>query len=76
MSAFVKVGQLETEFPYLYAICSISSYSKPMPISSGVLFYRVMVLDAGLIKEFDSPKTLLQDPNGVFYGMAKNAGLV
>ncbi|XP_053387089.1 multidrug resistance-associated protein 1-like [Mercenaria mercenaria] len=37
---------------------------------------RVMVLDAGLIKEFDSPQTLLQDTNGVFYGMAKNAGLV
>ncbi|XP_060579428.1 ATP-binding cassette sub-family C member 3-like [Ruditapes philippinarum] len=37
---------------------------------------RVMVLDAGLIKEFDSPKTLLKDTNGVFYGMAKNAGLV
>ncbi|KAL4216369.1 hypothetical protein ACF0H5_024096 [Mactra antiquata] len=37
---------------------------------------RVMVLDAGMIIEFDSPKTLLQDTDGVFYGMAKNAGLV
>ncbi|XP_052786369.1 multidrug resistance-associated protein 1-like isoform X1 [Mya arenaria] len=37
---------------------------------------RVMVLDAGLIKEFDSPQTLLNDTNGVFYGMAKDAKLV
>ena len=35
-----------------------------------------MVLDAGLIKEFDSPQTLLSDTKGVFYGMAKDAGLV
>ena len=27
-------------------------------------------------KEFDSPQTLLADTKGVFYGMAKDAGLV
>ncbi|XP_012946263.2 multidrug resistance-associated protein 1 [Aplysia californica] len=37
---------------------------------------RVMVLDQGLIKEFDAPNALLSDKNGVFYGMAKDAGLV
>ena len=35
-----------------------------------------MVLDKGLIKEFDKPMTLLQDRNSIFYGMAKDAGLV
>lgn len=37
---------------------------------------RVMVLDAGLIKEFDSPQKLLADTSGVFFGMARDAGLV
>jgi ATP-binding cassette subfamily C (CFTR/MRP) protein 1 len=36
---------------------------------------RVMVLDAGRIVEFASPNELLQDQNGVFYGMCKAAGL-
>ncbi|KAG8247923.1 Canalicular multispecific organic anion transporter 1 [Homalodisca vitripennis] len=37
---------------------------------------RVLVLDKGLIKEFDSPKNLLNSPSTIFYGMAKDAGLV
>ncbi|KAK3094622.1 hypothetical protein FSP39_004144, partial [Pinctada imbricata] len=37
---------------------------------------RIMVLDKGLIVEFDSPKELLSKTNGVFYGMAKDANLV
>lgn len=37
---------------------------------------RVMVLDAGQIKEFDSPNTLLMNTKSIFYGMAKDAGLV
>ncbi|KAL5019773.1 hypothetical protein ScPMuIL_002665 [Solemya velum] len=36
---------------------------------------RVMVLDAGKIKEFDNPETLLQDKASAFYLMAKDAGL-
>ncbi|CAG2229987.1 ABC transporter ecdL,ATP-binding cassette transporter abc1,Uncharacterized ABC transporter ATP-binding protein YwjA,ABC transporter C family member 15,Multidrug resistance-associated protein 4,Multidrug resistance-associated protein 6,ABC transporter C family member 10,ABC transporter atnG,ABC transporter C family member 4,ABC transporter C family member 12,ATP-binding cassette sub-family C member 11,Multiple drug resistance-associated protein-like transporter 1,Putative uncharacterized protein YKR104W,ABC len=39
-------------------------------------YTRVMVLDAGIIKEFDSPNNLLKDSNSLFFGMAKNAGLV
>ncbi|XP_052070953.1 multidrug resistance-associated protein 1-like isoform X2 [Mytilus californianus] len=39
-------------------------------------YTRVMVLDAGVIKEFDSPNNLLKDTNSLFFGMAKNAGLV
>lgn len=38
--------------------------------------FRVMVLDAGMIKEFDSPNNLLKNTDSIFYGMAKDAGLV
>ncbi|RUS75497.1 hypothetical protein EGW08_016746, partial [Elysia chlorotica] len=37
---------------------------------------RIMVLDAGLIKEFDSPTNLLADEESIFYSMAREANLV
>ena len=37
---------------------------------------RVMVLDQGRIAEFDTPDHLLSNKESIFYGMAKNAGLV
>lgn len=37
---------------------------------------RIIVLDAGKIAEFDSPQVLLSNKDSIFYGMAKNAGLV
>ncbi|GAV03418.1 hypothetical protein RvY_13844 [Ramazzottius varieornatus] len=37
---------------------------------------RIMVLNQGVIVEFDTPSTLLQDKNSVFYGLAKDAGIV
>ncbi|XP_063535449.1 multidrug resistance-associated protein 1 [Cydia strobilella] len=37
---------------------------------------RVMVLDKGQLVEYAAPDQLLQDRNSVFYGMAKDAGLV
>ena len=37
---------------------------------------RVMVLDAGVLKEFDSPTNLLKNPHSVFYSMAQDANLV
>lgn len=37
---------------------------------------RVLVLDQGEIKEFDSPAVLLKNNSSLFYGMAKDAGLV
>ena len=39
-------------------------------------YNRVMVLSLGEIVEFDTPENLLQDEKSVFYGMAKDAGLV
>ncbi|CAL1540417.1 unnamed protein product, partial [Lymnaea stagnalis] len=38
-------------------------------------YTRILVLDAGRIKEFDDPKVLLQNPSSMFYSMAKDAGL-
>lgn len=37
---------------------------------------RVIVLDQGVIAEYDSPAALLSNKESIFYGMAKNAGLV
>ena len=33
-------------------------------------------MDAGKVKEFDSPTTLLADSSTIFHGMAADAGLV
>ncbi|KAF8331910.1 uncharacterized protein EI90DRAFT_3154324 [Cantharellus anzutake] len=35
---------------------------------------RIMVMDAGQIAEFDSPKNLLKNENGIFYSMCKKTG--
>ncbi|XP_076297622.1 multidrug-Resistance like Protein 1 isoform X1 [Lasioglossum baleicum] len=37
---------------------------------------RVIVLDNGLIMEYDSPEVLLRNSSSLFYGIAKDAGLV
>ncbi|KAL3857785.1 hypothetical protein ACJMK2_012421, partial [Sinanodonta woodiana] len=37
---------------------------------------RIMVLDKGQIREFDSPAMLLKDKSSIFYGMAKEVNLV
>ena len=37
---------------------------------------KVMVLDKGKIVEFDTPENLLSNDISIFYGMAKEAGLV
>ncbi|XP_046664349.1 multidrug resistance-associated protein 1-like isoform X2 [Homalodisca vitripennis] len=37
---------------------------------------RVIVLDEGKVKEFDSPSNLLKRPTSIFHGMAKHAGLI
>uniref|UniRef100_A0A914DEW8 ABC transporter domain-containing protein n=1 Tax=Acrobeloides nanus TaxID=290746 RepID=A0A914DEW8_9BILA len=37
---------------------------------------RLMVLDTGNVREFDSPKSLLENHNSLFYSMALDAGIV
>ena len=37
---------------------------------------RVLVLDQGEIKEFDTPEALLSNELSIFQSMAKNAGLI
>lgn len=37
---------------------------------------RILVLDKGKVMEYDEPKTLLKNKNGIFYGMAEKSGLV
>jgi ABC-type multidrug transport system fused ATPase/permease subunit len=35
-----------------------------------------MVLDNGFVSEFDSPQVLLKKTDGLFYQLAKDAGIV
>lgn len=37
---------------------------------------RVIVLDRGMIAEYDTVETLLSNKESIFHGMAKNAGLI
>ncbi|VEN60132.1 unnamed protein product [Callosobruchus maculatus] len=37
---------------------------------------KILVLDKGRIVEYDTPQSLLEDQNTIFYGMCKDAGLV
>ena len=38
--------------------------------------FRIMVLDAGEIKEFSPPQDLLSNQNSIFYSLAKEANVV
>jgi len=42
----------------------------------GVEYCRVLVLESGRVREFDSPAVLLGNKNSHFYLLAKDAGLV
>ena len=65
-------------FPCMY---TVSSY---IHVCRCVLYYfflspmhgRIMLLDAGQVKEFAAPNELLSNKKSSFYSMAKDAGLV
>ena len=40
------------------------------------LCQKVLVLDRGKVREFDTPTTLLKNDKSMFYSMAKDTGLV
>lgn len=37
---------------------------------------KILVLDGGKLKEFDTPENLLANPSSLFYSMATDSGLV
>ena len=37
---------------------------------------RIITLDNGTVKEFDTPEKLLEDKNSIFYGMCKKGGYI
>lgn len=37
---------------------------------------KILVLDKGQISEYDSPEKLLENPNGIFYSLCDQAGLI
>lgn len=41
-----------------------------------IFCFRIMVMDKGMIVEFDEPDNLLNNVDGTFYSMAKDAGLI
>ncbi|XP_063422857.1 ATP-binding cassette sub-family C member 3-like [Mytilus trossulus] len=45
-------------------------------INTVIDYDRIMVMDDGIIAEFDTPETLLQNKAGVFYSLAKEANLI
>ena len=45
-------------------------------INVSLYHFRILVLDKGQIKEFDSPDNLLKDHSSIFYGLAKEAGII
>lgn len=63
-------GTIRTEF----ADCTVLTIAHRL--NTIMDYTRILVLDAGNIAEFDEPQTLLQNPNSIFYGMAKDANLV
>ena len=37
---------------------------------------RILVMDKGMVAEFDSPQALLSNSNSLFHSMAKDAGII
>ena len=71
-----QVVDLETDILVQAIIRQESSECTVITIAHTIMdSSRVMVLDQGRVKEFDSPTALLADRQSIFFGMAKDAGL-
>jgi ABC-type multidrug transport system fused ATPase/permease subunit len=44
--------------------------------ANNIIFYRILVLDNGGVRELEEPQRLLADHSSVFYSMAREARLV
>ena len=42
----------------------------------GIYFFRILVMDDGHVAEFDAPNTLLMNKQSMFYGLARDAGIL
>ena len=45
-------------------------------LGTGMDSDRIITLDNGTVKEFDTPEKLLEDKNSIFYGMCKKGGYI
>lgn len=72
----VKVWFFCPNHPFSSQIVCVPFFSSNTDKLLDCLFSRVIVLDKGCVKEFDSPTSLLKSQTSIFYGMAKDAGLV
>ena len=73
MSVFEEYGAFKGHSFKNIIICAVAQKQLQRCIHC---IFRILVLDKGEVKEFDSPKKLLDDNQSVFYGMARDAGLV
>ena len=64
---------MTTQLMHPSNLCQPNLISVPQTIMDSS---RVLVMEAGHVKEFDSPAVLLSNSNSAFYKMAKDAGLV
>ena len=49
---------------------------QPKLITNWSHLCRILVLDKGQISEFDAPNKLLENKLSIFYGLAKEAGII
>ena len=71
---FFKTFHLQETIKAQFKECTVLTIAHRL--NTIIDYDRVMVLSDGLIKEFDNPHTLMNDPTTQFHAMAVDAGLV